>query len=52
MKLMATKSLTFSIDENEDVCLTCHEKAKLDNSFVYLACVTKDKSSPSSYYAN
>ena len=24
MNLMATKSLAFSLDENEDLCLTCH----------------------------
>ena len=37
MKLMATKWLAFSVGENENLCLTFHEREKPDNKLVYFA---------------
>ena len=52
MKMMATKSLMFSVDDNEDLCLTCHEREKPNNQLVYFSSVMKDKFFTSSYYGN
>ena len=52
MNMMATKSLIFSVDENEDLCLTCHERSKPNNQLVYFASISKSKSFAASYYGN
>ena len=50
MNIMATKSLLFSVDENEDLCLTCHEKSKPNNKLVYFSSVKKDITLACQYY--
>ena len=50
IKNLATKSLNMQIDENEDICLMCHEKEKPENELVFMAQLNKNKTLSSSFY--
>ena len=41
LELMKSKSVAIN-EEEDDICLTCHEKEKSDNQLIYLGVISKD----------
>ena len=50
MNNLATKSLIMSVDDNEELCLFCHDKPKANNPLIHMASVSKDKTITCSFY--